>query len=97
MQGFAGGIMRLRHEEPGDEQQIAAMVAAAFVGKPYSHQNEHFIIDGLRRDGAMTISLVAEDAGAIVGHVAFSPITVDDREVNWHGMGPVAVAPARQL
>jgi len=44
----------------------------------------------------MTVSLVAFDATELVGHVAFSPVTVDGRDVGWYGLGPVAVRPDRQ-
>ena len=37
------------------------------------------------------ISLVAEEGGRIVGHVAFSPMTVDGKEGGL-GLAPVAVA-----
>jgi len=34
---------------------------------------------------------VAEVSGKIVGHIAFSPVTVNLQEVGWFGLGPVAV------
>lgn len=32
----------------------------------------------------------------IVGHVAFSPVTVSDGSAGWYGLGPISVDPARQ-
>lgn len=32
----------------------------------------------------------------MVGHVAFSPVTIDGRDLGWWGLGPVAVAPVEQ-
>jgi putative acetyltransferase len=50
----------------------------------------------LRSAGALTISLVAEIDGQIVGHIAFSPITISDGTKDWYGMGPVSVLPNYQ-
>ena len=44
-----------------------------------------------------TISLVAETGGAVVGHVAFSPVAIDNNE-NWQGyiLAPLGVKPDYQ-
>ncbi|SMC67651.1 N-acetyltransferase [Rhizobium sp. RU36D] len=88
--------MKIRAEAPGDELAIGRVTEAAFAGKPYSDQTEHLIVSRLRQAAALTISLVAETEGEIVGHVAFSPVTLSGGEVNWCGMGPVSVLPERQ-
>ena len=44
----------------------------------------------------MTISLVALDQDDIIGHVAFSLITIDGEDKGWYGLGPVSVRPDRQ-
>ena len=88
--------MLIRDELPTDEVAIAALIAAAFRGMPYSRQTETFIMAALRRAGALTVSLVAEEAGHIVGQAAFSPVEIDGKPSNWHGLGPIAVAPERQ-
>lgn len=88
--------MIIRDERPGDDAAIGAVTAAAFAGKPFSDGSEPAIIDRLRRAGALTISLLAEDRDAIVGHVAFSPVTLSGGAVGWFALGPVAVAPLRQ-
>lgn len=54
------------------------------------------MVRALRAAGDLTLSLVAEDEGEIVGHVAFSPATVDGRHDGWFGLGPVSVHPDRQ-
>ncbi len=46
--------------------------------------------------GALSISLVAEINGQIVGHIAFSPITASDGTKDWYGLGPVSVLPDHQ-
>jgi putative acetyltransferase len=44
----------------------------------------------------MTVSLVAEVDGRVVGHIAFSPVTISDGTRNWYGLGPLAVLPEYQ-
>jgi putative acetyltransferase len=88
--------MHIRDEMPSDEAAIESVIEAAFRDMPYSQQTETFIMAGLRRAGALTVSLVAEEAGHIVGQAAFSPIEIDGRPSDWYGLGPIAVAPARQ-
>ena len=44
----------------------------------------------------MTISLVAEIDGQVVGHIAFSPVTISDGAIAWYGLGPVSVLPEYQ-
>lgn len=88
--------MIVRPERAGDETAIAAVTAKAFAGQPYSHQDEPLIIERLRSAGALTVSLVAEDQGEIIGHVAFSPVSMAGGEKNWYGLGPLSVVPDRQ-
>jgi putative acetyltransferase len=42
------------------------------------------------------VSLVAEDPGRIVGHVAFSPVQIAGAICHWFGLGPLSVHPDRQ-
>lgn len=61
-----------------------------------SNHTEQFVIDALRAAEALTISLVAERDGRIVGHIAFSPVTLSDGTPDWYWLGPVSVLPACQ-
>ena len=61
---------------------------------PYSDGSEPEVIARLRAAGALSLSLVAELEGALVGHVAFSPAVAQDGSAPWFALGPVAVAPA---
>lgn len=88
--------MIIRDELPGDEAAIGAVTAAAFAGKSYSDQTEPQIIERLRAAGALDLSLVAENDGEIVGHVAFSAVEIEDGAEGWYGLGPVSVRPDRQ-
>ena len=70
--------------------------AAAVKGAPYSSGTEAGIVDALRADGALAVSLVAVLDGEVIGHVAFSPVGIDVAKGNWYGLGPVCVAPGHQ-
>ncbi|MCZ4428798.1 N-acetyltransferase [Agrobacterium sp. SOY23] len=88
--------MIVRPERQGDEGAIGALTEAAFRNMPFSDQTEHLIVDRLRKAGALTVSLVAEDGVEIVGHVAFSPVSLPGVEGHWFALGPISVAPDRQ-
>lgn len=88
--------MHIRPERPEDAAVIHALTKAAFDGMPFSDQTEARVIDALRAAGALTLSLVAAEADEIIGHVAFSPVTVNRGVAGWYGLGPVSVWPARQ-
>ncbi|WP_119256362.1 GNAT family N-acetyltransferase [Shinella zoogloeoides] len=88
--------MILRPERDGDIDAIRALTERAFRTARHADGTEHLIIDRLRAAGALTLSLVAEEGGAVVGHVAFSPISVSDGSAGWYGLGPISVDPSRQ-
>jgi putative acetyltransferase len=88
--------MEIREERPKDAAAISAVVTAAFAGAPHSSGTEAAIIETLRNEGALTLSLIAEDGGVILGHIAFSPVTIGGSDDAWYGLGPVAVEPGRQ-
>ena len=72
------------------------MTVAAFQTLKISNHTEQFIIAALRAAKALTISLVAEVDGRVIGHVAFSPVTISDGTPDWYGLGPVSVLPDYQ-
>ncbi len=53
------------------------------------------LVDALRAAGRLSVSLVAEAAGQIVGHIGFSPVTVAGA-AGGLGLAPVAVLPTFQ-
>ncbi|WP_179378933.1 GNAT family N-acetyltransferase [Jannaschia marina] len=87
--------MRIRPETAADIDTIRALTEAAFAPMTFSDGDEQEVIDRLRADGDLTLSLVAEDAGAVAGHVAFSPVTLGVPG-EWFALGPIAVWPERQ-
>ncbi len=86
----------IRHETAADVRAIAEVTVAAFKTLAISNQTEQFIITALRAAKALTISLVAEADGRVVGHIAFSPVTISDGSSSWYGLGPVSVLPEYQ-
>jgi len=86
----------IRSETDADVGAISGVTVAAFKILEVSNQTEQFIIAALRDAGALTISLVAEADGRVIGHIAFSPVTISDGSPNWYGLGPVSVLPEYQ-
>ena len=86
----------IREETAADISAIAEVTAAAFETLAISNHTEQFIIAALRAAKALTVSLVAELDGRVVGHIAFSPATISDGTQNWYGLGPVSVLPEYQ-
>ena len=83
----------LRPETPADIQAITDVTVAAFNTLAISDHTEQFIVAALRAIRALTVSLVAEMEGRVVGHIAFSPVTLSDGTPGWYGLGPVSVLP----
>jgi len=86
----------IRSETHADIDAITRVTVAAFKTLGVSNQTEPFIIHALRAAKALTISLVAEIDGRVIGHIAFSPLTISDGTRNWYGLGPVSVLPEYQ-
>ncbi|MBI3894320.1 MAG: N-acetyltransferase [Acidobacteria bacterium] len=88
--------MIIRNEMESDVQVISDVTKAAFENHPISNHTEEFIINALRTSNALAISLVAEVDGKVVGHIAFSPVTISDGSQKWYGLGPISVLPEYQ-
>jgi len=83
----------IRHETLADFEAIRKVNLRAF-----EQSNEGNIVDALRVAGALTISLVALHDNQIVGHIAFSPVTIESGDGSFTalGLGPMAVLPEHQ-
>ena len=86
----------IRRETDADVRAISEATVAAFKALEISNHTEQYIIAALRAAKALTLSLVAEMDGRVIGHIAFSPVTISDGTRNWYGLGPVSVLPAYQ-
>lgn len=88
--------MLIRSEKESDIKIIFDITKDAFENHPHSQNTEQFIINALRNENALTISLVAEIEGKVVSHVAFSPVSISDGSIDWYALGPVSVQPKLQ-
>ena len=86
----------IRSETNDDIGAIAEVTIAAFRTLEISNHTEQFIIEALRAAKVLTVSLVAEVGGRVIGHIAFSPVTISDGTKDWYGLGPVSVLPEYQ-
>ena len=85
--------VRIRREEQDDSQAIRHVHSQAFDGNI-----EARLVDMLRDAGHVVLSLVAIAGDRIVGHVLFSPMTVEPHpgESRWAALGPIGVLPGHQ-
>lgn len=89
--------LTIREERESDIPAIRALTRAAFAKAAHAGGNEQDIIDALRADGDLTLSLVATNMDeAIVGHLAVSPVTLSSGARGWYSGGPLSVMPTRQ-
>jgi len=86
----------IRDETQADIDAIRDVTIAAFKTLEISQHTEQFVIEALRVAKSLTVSLIAEVDGRVVGHIAFSPVTLSDGTGNWYGLGPVSVLPDLQ-
>jgi putative acetyltransferase len=87
------GPTTVRAERPGDAAAIRRVNQEAF-----GRASEADLVDALRAHGRVSLSLVAERDGAIVGHILFSPVRIDSGRESTAALGlaPMAVLPAHR-
>ena len=86
-------IIMIRPELPQD------LPAIHYVNKQaFGREKEAILVDTFRQNGALTMSLVAVRGNEIVGHVAFSPVTIEppDGNIKAITLAPIAVPPPYQ-
>lgn len=88
--------IQISNESPSDDEKIHRVIEQAFANAPHTDHTEQYIVDALRRAGALTISQVARADGKMIGHVAISPVTLSNGAAGWFGLGPISVLPAYQ-
>lgn len=79
--------MHIRDEQPGDQVSIRNVHLQAF-----ETATEANLVDALRDAGVERVSLVAEERGDVIGHILFSPVSIDG-DVTIMGLAPMAVLP----
>src|SRR5687768_3016233 len=83
-------MIAVRKETEREFGQVFEVNSAAFAG-----DEEAKLVEALRGvDGC--ISLVAVDGGRVVGHISFSPVTLDNRPTSFTGLAPMSVLPELQ-
>lgn len=88
------GRVMVRREQPQDRAAIFAVHAAAFARPGQGVAAEAELVDALRDDGDLVLSLVAVREGVVVGHVACSRARIGLGPVL--GLGPLGVQPDHQ-
>lgn len=79
--------LTIRPETATAVPSIRSLIQTAFADTEHSDGTEHLIVDRLRENGNLSVSLVAVRDDQIIGHVSASPVSVD----GWFGIAPLAV------
>jgi len=82
-------VIEIREERSDDAVEVRNVNDHAF-----GQELEGRIVDALRSNGAVTLSLVATSNGGVVGHILYSPIAVGG--AIGAALGPMAVLPEHQ-
>lgn len=91
-------MISIRAETPDDNDAIRRLIVDAFADCELGHNGEADLVDQLRNECDGLLALVAIDGDTIVGHILFSPVSVQIANGIVQGMGlaPMAVQPNRQ-
>ncbi len=86
-------LMQIEIEQPRHHAEVFEVARAAFGGDDEAH-----LVERLRADGLVRLSLVAVEDGEVVGHVLFTDlaVTVDGRALRALCLAPVSVRPDYQ-
>jgi putative acetyltransferase len=88
---MSAATLTIRAEQPGDRAAVRALHCAAF-----GSGDEGDLVDALRDQGAVILSLVATEQEHIVGHVLYSRLTIDGQDVGASALAPISVDPSRR-
>lgn len=86
--------MLIRHETAADIPAISRVVTEALLLLPQSTGTEAGIVETLRAEGALALSLVAEEDGEVIGYLAASAARIGTQD-GWGLIGPLVVLPSR--
>ncbi len=84
-------MIAIREERPHDLEAVRRINEIAFEQGP-----EVAIVDELRKSCREYCSFVAVDQDIVVGHIVFTPVTLDGSRVTGMGLAPMAVLPSYQ-
>lgn len=86
--------MLIRNETAGDIPAISRLVTEALRMLPQSTGTEAGIVETLRAENALVLSLVAEEEGEVIGYLAASAAHIGTQD-GWGLIGPLVVLPSR--
>jgi predicted N-acetyltransferase YhbS len=90
----------LRQEKPADYEAVFELIKTAFKPINASDQQEHILVEKLRRSQAFVpeLSIVAENENGIIGHILLTEIQIVNGDASHTSlaMAPVSVKPAFQ-
>ena len=84
-------MIEIRKEESKDHEAIHKLNLIAFDNGP-----EAVLVDKLRASCEEYISFVADEDGSVIGHILFTPATVEDCSAVGMGLAPMSVLPSHQ-
>ena len=86
-------MVEIREETEADAPAIRSVEELAF-----GEDDEATVVEMLRASDSIVLSLVAVDVDRVVGHVLFSPVTVERSapDSRWVALGPIGVLPDHQ-
>jgi putative acetyltransferase len=89
-------VPNIRSETDNDHTDIANVITQAFAQVPISDGRETSIVEALRDDQALSVSIVAQLDQQIIGHLSCSKVHINNQFCGWYGMAPVSVLPPYQ-
>ncbi|MCK0095699.1 N-acetyltransferase [Yoonia sp. F2084L] len=87
--------VKIRAALDEDAKAIHVLTRDAFAPMSFADENDQHLPARLQADGDLTLSLVAV-TDKIIGHVAFSPVTIANARGDWYALGPISVLAAHQ-
>ena len=84
-------MLEIRQEKSQDQDVVHSLNLAAFENGP-----EAGLVDALRSSCKDYLAFVAVEDDAVIGHILFTPVTVDGSDVAGVGLAPMAVLPSHQ-
>ena len=84
-------MVDIRHEQATDASSIRQLLDEAFPGEPVGR-----LVDDLRDEGDLLLSLVAERDARVIGQIGFSPVAIAPCSVRAVQLSPLAVDKAER-
>ena len=84
-------VIEIREEQYSDQDAVRRINEIAFEQGP-----EAAIVDKLRKSCKNYCSFVAVNQDTVIGHILFTPVTIDGSDVTGMGLAPMAVLPSYQ-